>query len=430
MFKTPRRWPLRSGFFLLLLAFLWGYVIPYQAGVRLDKGLAEWASLYPDWQLVRLSQSPYQRDFALIARTPQDAFSPRLLIRLYTPPPGWPWPKIPDETHGWHLGWARFEVRTAPDSPVQIYPLPRPPQAPALHLTGDIDWQGQISMAIAGGQSGGELRIRPDKNAIQGHWDIAGFSVALGTEHYFFGRTALDLNLQALGKATAGNGGLSSANLSGTLGLDIRRIGWVADAQRGSLSQLQCQLRQTAFAAQNTANQLRKINLFAALDTLTVNQIPWGGGQLAVSIDGAEPDFLRHLTTLIFDARRALVQQGLTAQAPQANQLLALHHALPQDSLPALLVALRSVNLRLSTLNWHSAQGELDLTGEAQGPRFAPPAPSTIAANPAPLSWQVHARLVQTSPHMTEPAIPTQFSYSAEGWLINGHAVDSSAIFP
>ncbi|OYY38888.1 MAG: hypothetical protein B7Y58_05375, partial [Halothiobacillus sp. 35-54-62] len=157
---------------------------------------------------------------------------------------------------------------------------------------------------------------------------------------------------------------------------------------------------------------------------------PWGGGQLALTIQGAEPAFIGHFATLLTDLPRALGQVGASLQPPDAKYWAQLRHALPQDTLPAIWVALRAAEIRLSGLQWQSSAGQFELAGEAFGPRFTPSTPQKAAHKPPPLTWQVHAQLRTALADNPPQDAPTNLSYGADGWQINGQSVDSSAIFP
>lgn len=415
-FIRPHRWPVRSALFLLLLGALWGYVIPYQAGVRLDKALAAWVATHPDWQLIRLTQSPYQRDFTLLRHSPAGAPSLEFSLTLHTLPPGWP------TANGNQWGWAHFKLKLAPESPVQIYPLPRGPNAPTVRVAGWVNWHGQLLFSLADTPHAGELCFDAARHSWRGAIDTAGFAIHWGQAEYLFGRTTLRLNTHAAPSTQPAD----LSQLTGEIDLDIRQLGWIASGQRGRVNQIQLRLSQ----APMNQGATRQISAFCAVRAVQVNQHPWGGGQLALTIQGAEPAFIGHFATLLTDLPRAFGQVGASLQPPDAKYWAQLRHALPQDTLPAIWVALRAAEIRLSGLQWQSSAGQFELAGEAFGPRFTPPTPQKAAHNPPPLTWQVHAQLRTALADNPPPDAPTNLSYGADGWQINGQSVDSSAIFP
>lgn len=418
LFIRPNRLLARSVLFLLLLGELWGYVIPYQAGVRLDKALATWLAAHPDWQLIRQTQSPYQRDFTLARHSPAGAPSLALLLTLHTLPPGWPTAK------GNQWGWAQFELKLAPESPVQIYPLPRVPNAPALSLEGSVNWHGQLLFSLADHPRAGEVRFDAARNSWRGALDTAGFAVHWGRADYLFGHTVLTFNADA----APTTGSADASQLIGAVDLDIRQFGWVVADQRGRVDHIQLRLSQAPI----NQGAARQIDAFCAARAVLVNQQLWGGGQLSLRIEGAEPTLFSDLATLITDLPRAILQTGISPQPPDANDLSQLRQALPQDTLPAVLVALRAANVRLGGLRWQSPAGQFDLSGQAFGPRYKTTVPATATPNPIeqPLTWQVQAQLQKTSPQGAPEAAPMHISHGADGWQINGQSVDSSAIFP
>lgn len=418
LFMRPHRLPARSAFFLLLLGALWGYVIPYQAGVRLDKAIATWATKHPDWQLIRQTQSPYQRDFTLVRHSPTGAPSLAFLLTLHTLPPGWPTAK------GNQWGWARFKLKLAPESPVQIYPLPRVPNAPSLSLAGWVNWQGQLIFSLADTPNAGAVRVDAARNSWRGALDTAGFAVHWGQADYLFGRTVLTFNADAV----SSTGAADLSQLIGAVDLDISQLGWVVAGQRGRINHVQLRLSQ----APMNQGAARQIEAFCAARAVHVNQQLWGSGQLSIRIQGAEPTLFGHVATLITDLPRALLQTGFSPQPPDAQYLAHLRHALPQDTLPALLVALRAANVRLGGLRWQSPAGQFELAGQAFGPRYKTTAPTMPTLNPIepPLTWQVHAQLQKTRTQGPPQGAPMNISYGVDGWQINGQSVDSSAIFP
>jgi hypothetical protein len=419
--RSPR-WQVRSVLFLLLLAALWGYVIPYQAGVRLDKALAGWFAANPDWQLIRLAQSPYQRDFTLVHRSLAGTPALEARLTLHTLPPGWP------SATGNQWGWAHFTLAFAPNSPVQIYPLPRVPHAPALSLSGRVNWQGQLIFSLTGTPNAGELHFDVARDSWRGSIDTPGFMIHWDQADYLFGHTVMSVHTHLAPSPEPAD--LSQA--TGEIDLDIRDVGWVAAGQRGRVNRVQLHLSQ----APTNQGAARTLSVFCAARAVHINQQLWGGGQFAISIVGAEPAFLKNLATLLTDVRSALLQIGTSAPPPDANHwaayLAQLRHALPQDSLPAILVALRAADVRLSGLHWQNPAGQFELAGEAFGPRYKNAAPNAPTINPIqpPLTWQVHAQLRQTRTPNAPQDPPTNISYGIEGWQINGQSVDSSAIFP
>ncbi|MGC8697670.1 MAG: hypothetical protein ACP5Q0_04270 [Halothiobacillus sp.] len=429
-FIRRSRWPARSALFLLLLAALWGYVIPYQAGVRLDKALAAWVAANPDWQLIRLTQSPYQRDFTLVRHG--FAGTPALAARLtlHTLPPGWP------TASGNQWGWARFKLKITQDCPVQIYPLPRVPNDEPLSLDGFVNWQGHVLFTLADAPNTGELRFDAARDTWHGTIDTPGFVIHWDKADYLFGRTRVTAHTQL----AASNGLIDLSQAVGEIDLDIRQLGWVTANQRGRVDQFQLRLSQ----AKMNQGAARAMSVFCAARSVSVNQKLWGGGQLAINIGGAEPSFLKNLATLITDVRSALMLMPAQAAPPDEQapteplrqqllpRLAQLVRTLPQDTLPAVLVALRAADVHLSALYWHNLAGQIELAGEALGPRYKTAASQAPAIDPIPppLTWQLHATLRQARTQSASQDLPMNISYGAEGWQINGQSVDSSAIFP
>ncbi|MHB9020669.1 MAG: DUF945 family protein [Halothiobacillus sp.] len=415
----PRRWLWRTVALLLLLAALWGYVIPYQSGVRLDKALAAWAAMHPDWQLIRLAQSPYQRDYQLIRQSRSGDAVLKLDICLKSQPPGWP------DAMGNQWGWAGFELMLGPESRVQIQPLPITPLVYPLRVNGLVDWLGRLHFYLADSPHAGSLILNTAQNSWQGSLDVPGWTLRIGTADYLFGRTALDVDVQM----HAEQGVMAWRGLDGEIGIDIRRLGWVVGAQRGLIDRIQLRLRQTP----SDNGKQRTIGGSCTLDSVQVNHQPWGGGQLAFAIDAAEPEFIGHLATLITDMQTQLAQHAASPKVPDAPHLAHMLRALPQDTLPAVLVALRAAEVRLGALRWHGPSGQFELSGQAFGPRFAEDTAAQVAgkiAGPTQLTWQVHAQLREAATSGPPSDALVNISYSADGWQINGRPVDSSAIFP
>ncbi|MHB1229736.1 MAG: DUF945 family protein [Halothiobacillus sp.] len=416
----PRRWPWRMAALLLLLAALWGYVIPYQSGVRLDKALAAWAAMHPDWQLVRLAQSPYQRDYQLIRHSRSSNAVLTLDICLKSQPPGWP------NVMGNQWGWAGFELMLDPESRVQIQSLPITPRASPLRVNGLVDWLGRLHFYLADSPHAGSLILNTVQNSWQGSLDVPGWTLRIGTADYLFGRTALDVDVQTHTE----QGVMAWRGLDGEIGIDIRRLGWVASGQRGLIDHIQLRLRQTP----SDNGKQRTIAGSCTLDSVQVNQQPWGGGQLAFAIDDAEPEFIGHLATLITDMQTQLASHAAAStKMPDTLHLAHMLRALPQDTLPAVLVALRAAEVRLGALRWHGPSGQFELSGQAFGPRFAADTAPQVEgkiAGPTQLIWQVHAQLREATTSDSPSGAPVNISYSADGWQINGRPVDSSAIFP
>ena len=223
---------LRHGFRPLLIATLlvliWAVVVPYQAAVRIDQALSKWVRNQPDMQLIRSAQSPFLRDYQ-IRWQPAGSAALILNLQLHTRPPAF-----------WlgQVTWGQLTLRVDAHSPWQIHHWNRQPFSLDGSVTGLGRWQLTQS---APASASDEIHIARAPGS--GDWQLTGNWPGLilthGDHTLWLGRCRLLLRQQ-----TTAEGWDTQASLQ------IRRLGWRFDDDRGQLDQLD--LRWNNFTTANT----------------------------------------------------------------------------------------------------------------------------------------------------------------------------------
>ncbi len=425
-----------------LLIALWLYVLPYQAGVRLDQSLSSWISDHPDWTFKRGERSLYQRHYQLRWQ-PDWATEPVVLdVQVFPKPFGW------SSQAGRQWGWATFVVHMDPNSPVQIRYWPDR----AIDVTGLVEGLGLVRFDWAGRQAdNNRLTYNRSSHTWQGTLNLPGWQIHTPTHRYLFGRSLIDLHLHRHGNLTDS----FWDGVDGELGIDVRRIGWGpaspteshTESASGLIDHLQWRIRQMP----DFSGMQRDVICSGTLDTLRLNGHSLGGGQLAFAVYAADPDFAE---------RFAAMWQSILF-TPDATST--------RQALGSVLSALQSAEIRLDALRWQTPTGNMDISGKAFGPQFAGFDPLTNphdheqaqAPSPPPgLSpkqphgqpfWQAIAQLqlggtITQSPLIApfvdwlDSWLPTPLSkssptggtpvrfvltYSPDGWVMNRSKVDS-----
>lgn len=443
MRATPRQnqfWPWRVLAFIVLLTALWGYVVPYQTGVRLDQSLNGWICDHPGWTLVRGERSLYQRQYELHWQ-PDWATEPVVLaVRVFPRPFGWVSPA------GRQWGWATFSVRMDPNSPVQISRWPDR----AFELTGQVEGLGLVRFHWAAGEADHNqlLYDRPDQT-WRGTLNLPGWQIITPTHHFLFGRTLIDFHLRHREQGSHA----FWRGLDGELGIDIRRIGWRKTPHSQSAS-TQRSVRQSTLIGLSPSGlvdhfqlRLRLMPDFSggqrdvigsgALDALQVDGRHLGGGQLAFAIYAADPDFAKSVAALwlqvLFNTEKTSTRLALTP----------------------VLSSLYSAEIRLDALRWQTPAGSIELSAKAFGPRFTGSDPLTSPHDhqQGQGQWQARAQLQFSGAIMQAPLmiplvdwldswLPVPLSrfaapqgtpvrlvlaYSPKGWVLDQSEVEAPA---
>lgn len=377
---------------ITLLLALWLYILPYQAGVRLDQALSGWVSDHPNWTLERKERGLFQRHYQLRWQ-PGWATEPVVLdVRVFPVPFGWSSPA------GRQWGWATFAMQMDPGSPVQIRNWPDR----AIAIIGHVESLGLLRFHWAGSE-GNSNQITYDRSVRtwQGTLNLPGWQVITPTHHYLFGRTLIDLDLHHRDDDT----NAFWRGLDGDFGIDIRRIGWgeiphthasstesstprstgLSTATSGLIDHLQWRIRLMPDFSGVQGDVIGS----GALDALQLNGQHLGGGQLAFAVYAADPDFAERFASLwqhlLFHAEAASTQQTLTP----------------------ILSSLHSAEIRLDALRWQSPKGNLDISAKAFGPQFAgfDPLTSRHEHELAQAHWQAQAQIQFSGAIMQAPLI-------------------------
>lgn len=429
-----RRRLLRLVPLVALLALLWGVVLPYQAGVQIDKSLSVWVHDHPGWQMTRQRAGAYHRRYQIRWLGSPEGAPIRVTLQVQNRPIGWP------TESGRQWGWAAFTLAMDPASAVQLTRWPETP----WRWTGRIGWFGgvNLSMPKTDRNSGSAwLTFDPETNHWRGQLDLPGWTLYAPAHIWRFGRSAIDLDVHEEGRPLDEQTIWDIDNLVGEMGIDIRRMGWVDGSQRGLVDQLQLRFQQT----RQPRGHLRDVVGSVSVESLRVQGQPLGAAQMTLALYGAEPEVGRRLIALGGTAfsRMVALQQGGSMRAFVAGFSEGRAH----DELSEMLIALRRAEIRLDALRYQGPSGGFSMTGHAFGPRYVAPATETAQA-PAPLRyWQAQVDLevddrwlVKEVPGWPRIGAPWfthadahwwgTFTHSAQGWQSRRHPVDISTFLP
>ncbi|WP_407275659.1 hypothetical protein [Halothiobacillus sp. DCM-1] len=215
----------------VLLLLIWKIVLPYQAAVRIDQALSNWAQTQPDVQMIRAAQQPFDRSYQLHWH-PDGAQDLLILnLELHTQPPIL-------EQGRWI--WGRLVLTLDARSPWQIRHWNGEPLRVAGQVTGLGQWQFQLSPAGEPTPTEGLNAIR---SADTGEWrfegNLPGLMLTQGQHALWLGRSQWLLRQYRTPPTDrAEEPWLDS--LQGNL--HIRRLGWRWGDTRGQLDHLDVQM--------------------------------------------------------------------------------------------------------------------------------------------------------------------------------------------
>lgn len=418
----------------VLLILLWGYVLPYQAGVQIDKALAVWMHNHAGWKLTRQSVGTYDRRYGIRWTGSSDTPPIRATLTVQNRPVGWP------TGMGRQWGWATFSLALAPTSPIQLTRWPNDP----WRWSGLIGWLGALDLHLptTSPESGtAQLAFDPRSGRWSGTLNLPAWQLTTPDYTWRFGRSIVDLDLRVTDDS-AQRRDISSTlgGLLGEIGVDIRRLGWVGPKDRGLVDGVQFRLRQVS----RQHGHLRDVIGSASLESVQRQGMPWGAAQATFGLYDAQPEVIHRLFAL---GRTVMVSLPGRQTGRDLQPLLdEFAHGRAHDALSEVLITLRRAEVRLDAFRYQGPYGGFSVAGTALGPRH-PASPSSVAGYQTVRYWQAHlavqmddAWLAQWPSALVRGWLPWlrqrrdlwvgSFEHGASGWRIQPHPVDISTFRP
>ncbi len=421
--------------FVILLLLLWGYVLPYQAGVQIDKALAVWVSNHDGWKLTRQRVDDYERRYQ-IRWEGSSGFPPILAtLQVQNRPIGWSTPT----GHQW--GWGTFSLSLDPSSAIQLTRWPDE----TWRWAGTIGWLGGLDMRLpmTSPRSGSaQLRFDARSGRWQGQLDLPAWRLTTPAYTWRFGRSIIDLDLRSVADSSLSSDSiLPFGGLLGEVGVDIRRLGWIGPMDRGLVDGLHLRLRQIA----RQQGSLRDVIGSASVEAVQYQGEPWGSAQTTFALYDAEPEAINRL----FASGRTVVMMLPELRTGDPTQTLAdkFSQARAHDELSEVLIALRRAEVRLDAFRFHGPHGGFDAAGAAFGPRYQADLSRGRLRRKAVRYWQANLALRVDAAWLSAwPSAVTQiwqpwlqhqhghwvgnFEHTAAGWQIQKRPADISTFHP
>lgn len=426
----------RLGRFLpltILLVLLWGIVLPYQAGVQIDKSLAVWTHHHAGWQLTRQQVSAYDRRYLIRWAGASDLPPILATLEVRNRPIGWP-----TGAGGRQWGWATFTLALDKTSPVQFTRWPDAPWA----WRGLVGWLGALTLDLPtmSSESGsGQIEYDPRRGRWRGVIDLPAWRLTAPGYTWRFGRSSIDIDLRVDdGAPTVMDSILPYGWLLGEVGVDIHRLGWVGPTDRALIDGFHMRLRQVS----STQADLRDVIGSVSVRSVLYGGTPWGGVQTTFGLFGARPDTLGHLLVL---GRMLAPTLPMTQRGHVAPAGLDEAHGRFHEAFSALLSALDQAEVHLDAFRFHGPQGGFMVAGNASGPHHRDD--EIHPAHPGGRTWraaltvQMDDRWLRACPpsmaadwlawlHHRQARWVGQIEYGAGGWGMPSAPADISTFQP
>ncbi|HUX81335.1 MAG TPA: hypothetical protein VMV35_00710 [Halothiobacillus sp.] len=418
-----------------LLLLLWGYVLPYQAGVQIDKALAVWVNHHDGWHLTRQRVGVYERRYQI--RWGGSSGSPPILatLQVQNRPVGW----STGAGHQW--GWGAFSLSLDPASAVQLTRWPDE----TWRWVGIIGWLGGLDMHLpmTSPKSGSaQLKFDARSGRWQGQLDLPAWRLTTPANTWRFGRSIIDLDLRSVADTPLDSDSiLPFGGLLGEVGVDIRRLGWVGPQDRGLVDGLHLRFRQISRQQGN----LRDVIGSASVEAVQYQGKPLGSAQTTIALYDAEPEVISRLYAL--GSRVVMMLPDLRLDDPTQPLLDGFAQARVHDAWSEVLIALRRAEVRLDAFRFHGPHGGFDAAGAAFGPRYQTDLSRGSSRRKAVRYWranlglQVDAAWLCAWPsdltRIWQPWLQRQqgrwvgnFEHTATGWQIQKNPADISTFRP